>query len=157
MKDITYVQHEVTLEVLKGSIKRMLKDRNDEAFIAMTYNLLNSKVYIMLNESASLILKDKTKFPKELLFTPTMAKLSVIYKFNNKIWFPIFLTNDIEKEEIPDNTFLAEVDFYDICNLFWCNETTLDGFNIDPTDIGIQLTKEYIAEMCALKELIDAE
>ena len=44
IKEISYYEHEVTKEEMKESMVKLLKDRNDEAFVNFAFNLLNSKV-----------------------------------------------------------------------------------------------------------------
>ena len=157
MKELKYEQHVLTVEEVKKSIRTFFENKCDETFVEMIFNLLNSKVYIPAREELLLIINKENKIPKERMNDSRVLNKFYPYSIDGKTWLPIFLDKNINKEDLPKNAVIVETLFYYLCDLLWCKYSTLDGFIIDPFDIGIRFEKEHIQMVCELKELMDEE
>lgn len=157
IKEISYYEHEVTKEEMKESMVKLLKDKNDEAFVNFAFNLLNSKVYSVANERILLSLDKEGNIPNERVMDFEILHKFKLYNVDEKRWIPIFLSKeDALEAELPNDAVVVGLEFYYLCERMWVL-ADLEGFNIDPLDVGLRLTKEYIETMYKIKELIDKE
>ena len=143
---------------LEESIKKLMKEQNQNAFIEMAFNLLESKVYTVFHESTLLSLDRNGVLPSNRVMDPNVFNKLYFNHDDRGDWIVLFVSKEISnKLELPNDAVIGGLEFYHLCNLYWSDRKEFAGFKLEIEDFGIELSKEAIKDMCLIKELKDKD
>ena len=143
---------------LEESIKKLMKEQNQKAFIEMVFNLLESKVYTVFHESTLLSLDRNGMLPSNRVMDPNVFNKIYFNHDDRGDWIVLFVSKEISnKLELPNDAVIVGLEFYHLCNSYWSDRKEFAGFKLEIEDFGIELSKEAIKDMCLIKELKDED
>jgi len=157
MKEIKYVEKELTIQEIRNSLKSFENNPCDETFVKTSFDLLLSDVYIPV-KAQLLLLTNKDGFLKDEYFENNVIFNDIFYFIDNKNrWLPIALDKEECKDCFPDESALIKIKYSQLCNEEVLNFGHIKGFIIDITGTNLWLQTEYIVEMSRLMKFMEGK